>query len=394
MAIGLFQQVKLFQTIEGSTTEAQLALRQAVGWRLCVGVVLCLSVILLIGLNRGLLQLPDGSKEQFAYSSRIIPEFLLYAAMITVLIESLGDSAYSARRCALWWLYYSAVLAVGLVSLVNGLLVHALAYSAFADVEGGHVEMFRRPGAYPDFDADGYWLFWRSAAAMGAAVVGSLIFLKLLGGQLRSGRTRIWAAGVGLVLLTATAAYGYWFLLVGLPVLSPDFAEGGWAVTSWRCIEATVVVALATPVFAYRLVCKRFPLIDDLELSRDPPAFHQDAIAISAFAMCATFFFIGWIQTTVSFASEPWPNTGPIELALLMIFDVRWFMPIAVSLLCLSLAVRYMRRGELPQPNLLRAVPWSQLSLACVTLLIILAFSTPTILAFCFSWWVGPWPPY
>ncbi|MDC0936250.1 hypothetical protein OAS39_08170 [Pirellulales bacterium] len=195
-------------------------------------------------------------------------------------------------------------------------------------------------------------------------------------------------------MMAASAFFGYQFLFVTFPVISPDFAEAGWAVTSWRCIEAAVVVTLAIPVFAYRVICGRFPPIDGLESLRDPPAFHQDAIAVSAFTMCAVLFFIGWIQAIFTFASEAWPNISPYKAAYWMVLDIGGFMPIAVSLLCLLLAVRYMRRGGLPRPAPLRAVPWSQLLLACVTLLVILACSAPTIVAFCFSWWVGPWSSF
>ncbi|MDC0936249.1 hypothetical protein OAS39_08165 [Pirellulales bacterium] len=49
-----------------------------------------------------------------------------------------------------------------------------------SDIEASHAEIFRRPGSYPNFDAEGHWLFWQSAIALVATLAGAMILLASL----------------------------------------------------------------------------------------------------------------------------------------------------------------------------------------------------------------------
>ena len=250
---------------------------------------------------------------------------------------------------------------------------------------------FRRPGAYPNFQTEGYDLFWMAAAAVALAVVGVVALLSVFSHERKKRGGKAVAALIGLLLLGLSAAFGYWYRLVAFPTISPDFAEGGWVSSWWDLVEAAALLGLVIPVAAYRLSANPLNSMEvNLQGGRDP-LLHQSLLVSLVLALAATCYIATLLLEVFT------GSWGGLGLTLWQRFywtfaDVNVCVPLAVCLLSFQLLWKLWRTP--PLDNTIRITPISmgRFLLACLTLVVILVLSIPTIYAFCFTSWLVPWP--
>lgn len=391
MVIGLVQQIVFLAQTELKTATNRSALNLAVAWRIAVVILLTTSVIVKTGLHLQLIHFPEKEGVTFFFYNRVFPDYILYGCMIVVLFDILGQRHSFNTRRETRVLICAVASVVALVVLADAMQVMYLVYKAFAGIEMAQPTKFRRPGAYPDFEAEGYWLFWLASGATTVALLGSCILLSVVRQWERSQVRRILSAGIGVTLLGVSSAFGYWFLFVGLPKMSPDYAEGGYASTWWEWFEAASVLVIAIPAFAYRLIVGPSRSLEVGKHIQPMLALHQSLIVSIVLALSAVFQIVSLVQVYEIFGSTMMPNTNVWQRLLWMIIDINFFVPIAVSLLSLQLLWKQWKTPTAAHIIRITSIaPWRFL-LACAALILILVLSIPTVYAFCFAYWVAPW---
>ena len=393
MVIGLIQQVVLLRQAKREGLTDRPALGFAVGWRMAVAILLAGSIVLTIELERKLFDLPEGPQPWLFFYTRLIPEYFLLGCMIIVLTDSLKRPVRSdrRRRPILGIIVWALAALAALFVVAQGMRAVYYVYRALAGVEMAQSTEFRRPGAYPSFQTEGYGLFWMAAAAVALAVMGAATLLSVFSRMRRKRGGKAVAATIGLVLLGLSAAFGYWYRLVAFPTISPDFAEAGLMSSWWDWVEAAALLGLVVPVAAYRLTADPSHSTEvNLQTSRDP-VLHQSLLVSFILALAAGCYLATLL---LSMFDAHWGGTG---LTLWQRFywtfaDVNVCVPLAVCLLSFQLLWKLWRTP--PLDNTIRITPISmgRFLFACLALVVILVLSIPTIYAFCFTSWLVPWP--
>ncbi|MCH7753218.1 MAG: hypothetical protein IH898_13840 [Planctomycetes bacterium] len=314
--------------------------------------------------------------------------------MIIVLTDSLKRPVRSdrRRRPILSILVWALAAVVALFVVARGMHVTYLVYRALAGVERVQRTEFRRAGAYPNFQTEGYGLFWMATAAVVLAVVGAAALLSVFSRARKKRGGKAVAVVIGLLLLGLSAAFGYWFRLVAFPTISPDFAEGGWGSSWWNWVEAAALLGLVVPVAAYRLTADPSHSTEiTLQTNRDP-VLHQSLLVSFVLALSAACYIAALLLSVFELAS--WGGTG---LTLWQSFywtfaDVNVCVPLAVCLLSCQLLWKLWRTPSLDAKIRSTPIDMGRFFLACLAIIVILVLSIPTIYAFCFTAMLVPWP--
>jgi hypothetical protein len=390
MTIGLGQQVMVLRRFarEGRHRHA-FALTWAITWRVVIAMVLAASLLLLGAVNNAGIRLPEGELSRFSLH-RVVPEQLLLGCMVLVLISSLHKSARPTPRPRRTIAVGIAGGLIGMFAVGQATFLTYLVYRALDGIETAQLPQFRRPDAYPDLTADGYRLFWTSLAAVASAVIGGGLLMASSRRRLPLGSPRLLLVTVGTLLLATAAGYGGWFLLLGFPAMSPDFAEAGWASNWWAWCEAGLVLAIAIPAAGYRL-CRVSSSTIEIDPTSHPVAIHQTPLLALVLVIGAVTYVVAWGQSNYEFLVRPWPSLARWQGFILVLADDRALIPWAVSLLSLQLMWRHLRMGsETISIRITEVEPWQLMRVSAV-LLVIVILSIPTLLAFGFAFWFAPW---
>ncbi|MEM9658267.1 MAG: hypothetical protein AAF961_07905, partial [Planctomycetota bacterium] len=392
MAIGLVQQVAYLSRQGPLSGAVRHAVRIAIFWRLAVSVLMSAMILLWIAQNQGLIS-PDGLGDAgWDYSSYppLVPECLLYLGMIVGLSSLLGRrrSSRMPRALRAFLIVIAGLFAIVAQSQETGVIY--LVYRAMAGIEQIHASQFRRPGAYPDFAAEGHWLFWRSAIALLASRLGAWLLLSAVLRTRLPVSTFIWTFTWGSILLSGGAAFGYWFLLAGLGQIAPDFAEGGWASTPRQWIEAALACTLAIPFLAVGIVGRSAPRIDIGDPAHPYAALHQSRLVSIVLALSSLIYVVTLVLSLGGFG---WSSLGliPWEVARWTLFNAGFYIPTAVALLGFQRFGQDWRHGSSPEPMRIVALDARRFIYVCAAFVMIAVFSVPTLFAFSFASWFSPW---
>ncbi len=251
--------------------------------------------------------------------------------------------------------------------------------------------MFRRPGAYPDFQAEGYWLFWMASMAVTLTIAGAVALMSPFSfGQWSRGRC-LFVGGMGLVLLGLSAGFGYWYHFVGFPRISPDFAEAGWSSTWWDRFEAAALLAVAIPALAYRLSVDSSNSIELHFSDQQKPVLHQSLLVTFLLGLAAFFHVLSYFQSLLFYDYASYYGVSVFQILIWTVTDTDYYIPLAVTLLSLQLLRKHWKAPSQNGTLRIARVNSQKFLLASVALIVILVLSIPTITAFSFAYWVGPW---
>lgn len=314
--------------------------------------------------------------------------------MIIVLTDSLKRPVRSdrRRRPILGIILWALAALVALFVVAQGMRVIYYVYRAMAGVEMGQRTEFRRPGAYPNFQAEANWLFWMASAAVAFTVAGAATLLSVFSRTKKKRFGKTVPTVIGILFLGSSAAFGYWYRLVAFPTISPDFGEAGWGTSWWELVEAAALLGLVVPVAAYRLTADPSHSTEiTLQTNRDP-VLHQSLLVSFVLALSAACYIAALLLSVFELAS--WGGTG---LTLWQSFywtfaDVNVCVPLAVCLLSCQLLWKLWRTPSLDAKIRSTPIDMGRFFLACLAIIVILVLSIPTIYAFCFTAMLVPWP--
>ncbi len=134
MVIGLLQQVVLLANANLEQNADRPTLRFAIVWRTAVAALIAISLLVKVGINRELLELPEGEAFWFRIYSHLLPEHLIYGCMILVLTDRLGQyrQIKLRKRNVLKVVWWGLVVLAALYALANGSLILFYVYKALA----------------------------------------------------------------------------------------------------------------------------------------------------------------------------------------------------------------------------------------------------------------------
>jgi len=396
MIIGLGQQIVLLRRPEVSPEINRSAVRVAIAWRIIVVILLALSIALKTGIAHSLIRLPVYTGLHSLFASRLLPEYLLLGCVIVVLIDTLQGvensrrKRYTAISLLIWALAMTAILFV----IAQGVLTIYYVYRALAGVELGQRPEFRRSGAYPNFRAEANWLFWAASAAVIAGAAGAACWLRTFRFEQRNRTWKTVTIVVGLLLLSVSAAFGYWFRFESFPTISPDFAEAGWASNHWDLIEAAGMLAFVVPIAAFRLSAN-WPAMAFVSpgKSREPVLHHSPLVAY-AVGIAAVGYLVGLILSIfdAAFSLRPMAGFTLWQWFYMSVADVNVCVPLAFCLLSFQLLRKLWKSPDQEVRLLLVPIDLGRYCWALLAIPLIFAAIVPTIFAFCFTAWLVPWP--
>lgn len=391
MVIGLIQQVVLLTKANLEHTADHSSLRFAIVWRGAVAALLAVSLLVEVGINRELLELPE--RDYWFYNAGwFLPEYLIFGCMILVLTDSLGQyrRVKLRKRSVLKVVLWVFTVLMALYALANSSLTLFWVYKAIAGVEAAELKEFQRPGAYPDFQAEGYWLFWIASSAVMLTIAGAIALVSPFFFRQWSRGRHLFVGGMGLVLLGLSAGFGYWYHFVGFPRISPDFAEAGWSSTWWDWFEAAALLAVAIPALAYRLSVDSSNSIELHFSDQQKPVLHQSLLVTVLLGLAAIFDVFSYFQSLLfdSYASY---SVSVFQILIWSVTDTGFYIPLAVTLLSLQLLWKHWKAPSQNGTFCIVRVNPQRVLLASIALVVIIVLSIPTLSAFCFAYWVSPW---
>ncbi len=398
--IGLLQQIRQFRrwarSSERSSRADTFGLQLAIVWRRVLALTLACCIVAAYLAPRRLLPLSTTPSLMLD----LFPDVLWFACMVAVLFESL--SRWRARKprpaalrdhSALWWVT-GVVFALLVLPQVAG--IHFLAHLATSGIEANIPLRFQRAGAFPIQATEGFRLTWLSLGAV--AAVGIAILLWWYASRTPCAtRTKRLLAGAGYVLsLAVAAAFCIWFYRTEFYRVSPDLAGSKWTVSDlvWpEWLAPTTLVAALVSVGAFQLARRDecWEPLSDKTRADDYDPLHDSVPCLLLLTIAALLYELDLLHCFVD--SMTWFG-GSFRWSELF-YDLLAFPDnyLALAVLVLSLQLlwyRWRRRGEQPDWQL-AVVDGRRFVLNWVALAVLVVVGIPTVAAYAFAFWLGPW---
>jgi hypothetical protein len=188
-----------------------------------------------------------------------------------------------------------------------------------------------------------------------------------------------------MALLGSATAYNFWFYRVAFPALSPDLAGAGLRSSWFEQLGGAILAAVAVAYASYRMA--RAAAVHS---SAEPVVVESTTTiasmpTIGFLLIGAAVFFFQIIRDSLA---SPYFSTWE-SLASLFIYPDTYFM-LANSVLSLQLGwLNWKGRAITAIPVL--PLQRSRFATAVVTLGALVVVAIPTLAAFGFAFWMGPW---
>jgi hypothetical protein len=388
IAMGLFHQAWTIRQESRKLQSSEQVLRFdlwfACAWRLAAAALLTIGLAWQMLNARGFMTLPESS---LYFYSDLLTVHGWWLLLIILLIEATGRakspmSAGPPRRVlnALAWIGMSLF---GAYVIINTALITYLVHVACRGVDATNQYTGNR---YP------IWFVSQESTFAGlglTAVVAVILAAFLLCSGIRSQANRGWQRYMrilpGLMLLAAAGAYCSWYYRVALPTVSPDLGATEFGSTWFEQIGGVALGLMLITAGATRTA--RTAARGSQSPSRQihlPAA--AESLAVLVFLASATGLIVvqsirGCFDSAYGTASEMLPY-------LLVYPDTT----LTAAILILALHQMWLRRkGGSPAPLHLVPLEGKRLASAWLALAAILSIGIPTLAAFSFSFWLGPW---
>jgi hypothetical protein len=390
MVIGLIQQVRQLYGWHLSENEHSNAImfarRFAITWRVLVAAVI--SIWLIIGMlgSQGMLQFPDREDVgPYLQDQAVLP-----LCVIVVMCSSVArwQSASPLRTKRGWrstGLWAFGIL-VGGVVIIDATMILFLVHKAVAGIEAAQI--YRRPGVYPNLGDEHYRLIWLAFAAVVSMLTAGAV---LVWSSRRQNDWRKLATAYFLFpsLLVPPALFCYWYYSTEFYRLSPDFTGVGLAANWMDWLIGAILGAALVATFAYQLSKAgqvKTEVTADLSQDIERTAFHESFFCLSIIGIHAIYTIVIYIASIVSLGRRP-----PVWSYLTMLCSPMSLLALALLIVTLQFCwVRWRRRSQ--------SVAWKIDGLSrpaflqyCAALTLLLIVGVPTLNAFSFILWLGPW---
>jgi hypothetical protein len=396
VVIGLLHEIVLlnkWRTADGTKNrEASFAVAFAVLWRIAIVCLLSICLVTAMLLTRQVVSLPE-SEAAFSY----IP--FPYATWVLCLIVVLSADlrrwrpkhASPSRRLVEYLVVCVAGMIIAVLVLPDTGLIHYLVHIATAGIELAQPVRNQWPGAFPDHRAEGFRTFWAATAAAGAVDVAILNYSLMANFNLNR-RPRLVLSTVGVALpLLISAAFCIWYYGFELHRISPYLAAVGTGGNLLEWCAGILILGILVTAAAHRV-----PSSDLQSIAIERSIDHRpDSILLQDSALCLSLL-IGavvayFVEAISTYLSMPWSLIGSAEVVLAMLRDPGAILMAAIFLLSVQLCwLRWRRRAEQVEWKLAAVEPRRFLG-NWMAIAIISCVAIPTISAFVFAFWLGPW---
>jgi len=395
MVIGLIQQIRQLIGWQPSANELSNAIvfarRFAITWRVLVATVISTWMIIGMLVSQGMLQYPTREDLWFYVQYQAVLPLCLVVVMCSSLARWQSASPLRTKRgwrAAGLWVFG---ILVGVILLIDGTIVQFLVHKAVAGIEAAQV--YRRPGVYPNLGIEQYRPVWlASAAAVSMLAAGAVLVWS--SNSRNDWRKLATTYFLFPSLLVPPALFCYWYYTTEFYRLSPEIAGAGLAANWTDWLIAAILAAALVAVCAYQLSSTRqltAEITADLSQNIERTAFHESFFCLCIIGIHAIYTVVLHIASGVSAQLNFrgwWP---PAWRDLTMLCNPMSLMALALLIVTVQLCwVRWRRRSQ--------TVAWKLDGLSrlaclrnCAALTLLLIVAVPTLNAFTFLLWLGPW---
>jgi hypothetical protein len=388
IALGLSRQAWQIRTQALSVVERNsisFAVQFEFLWRLTVAVLMVVWLILQFLVSRGYFELP---KDEIYIGHDLLTTYPLWLMIMISLTDVFARSSSASARTPRRWvnaLVWTCLVLFGCYVIVDRFLIPFLVHVAARGVDATLSYTGNRYLLWSEREESLFFMY--AVLAVATLITAILLLIRALISPSTTLASRRTVIIVGLALLGVTASYAAWYYGYAYPVVSPDFAGVGIASNWLQRLGGAIVGILVATIGAARVSksARQGDLSGEALGIVLPPA--AEALPALILLQAACLYWL--VETAWSLLSEPGGFSRWDGLASLLVYPDTAFM-LAIGTLSLRLA-RLQWKGE--RPGALQIMPLSRerFVMAWITFTAILAVSIPTLAAFGFSFWLGPW---
>jgi hypothetical protein len=344
--------------------------------------------------SRQVIQLPE--PEDFLWH-QIVPHPLWLLCIVIVLSNSLfrrqptldGGKKKPRWRLATAWLM-GAFFA--LIILPDIGLIHFLVHIATHGIDAALPLQHRNASAFPDHQSENFRLFWLSVSSVAALVCSAAGFVAI--NRFESRRGIMLAIGVYILCLLFATIFCTWYYAFEFFRVSPYLASAGSPATWLDWLGAFVLAVFVVSVGACRLAeSPQSIVVAELNSRERGNVIIHETFASQLLLVAAAIVYIEeMLRPSLGFAAF---GTSPFwELFRYVFQDPIILLNVAICALSVKLAWSSWRLRDQSLAWKLASLDarkffWNWLGLALLVFV-----GVPTISAYCFSFWLGPWYLY
>ena len=391
MVLGLLQYVGRLRKLDLPVTGSRgyrSAFSFAIAWRVAIAIAITACLITIMLYQRGRVELPE--RDSYLYYGNVFPDFLWFLCIIVVLTSTIVrcNAPSHTPRWMVPVLWVCGTIIVTKV-LTHRMLIHYLVYVAISGVERHEPLRFQRAGAYSHHQADGFWFFWLSLAAVCCSIVGAAIVVWLLKGRISWSIKRTMAGSVAFAFLCFSLVYSVWYYGWGLPREAPDFATVGPCATWLDWIGAGLVILMVIIVGGYRMAVEKDNYIErECSGIDSSPLLHQTfwiiLVFLGAILACG-------IEVLKDFYDQANVGLGFRDIADYALTQTETYLFGVMSLVLIQYTWCW-RKNRMRSSNIRIAMLDSRrFCFSCLVLILLIAICIPIFAAYSFAYWLGPW---
>ncbi|HVT28503.1 MAG TPA: hypothetical protein VHE81_10865, partial [Lacipirellulaceae bacterium] len=222
------------------------------------------------------------------------------------------------------------------------------------------------------------------------------VFLVVQNIEWRSRRARL-LLGIGFATTVLLAAsFCVWYYGMEFHRISPDLAAAGFPGTWLDWVDTAVITGILVTAGAYRLTRHHNPHIlysENLSENSVAPAFHESVPGLTLLGFAAIVDMISWAKGIIKFTSTPGPATMWESIVALLRYPY-FYLSFAVLILSIQLCWRRWSRRNDSVGWKLMAIDRAWFFWNWVRLAMLAIVGLPTLSAYSFIYWLGPWYLY
>lgn len=391
MTWGLIEEIAILSRLarsSGIPRDRRDELVPSIAWRCGAAVLLTLALVTLLLVHGEVIKLPERHDLLIIFENPF-PDYVWQMYIIVVLFST--KSRWSPKQLAAtgnrWSLTVAAWIvgaALAMIVLPQLALIHFLVHVATAGIHNAMPFQWQRPGVYPDHELEGFRLFWITVAVVASTIASCALLAWILGRRLKRATVAVLAGVIAGLLLSVAVAFDIWYYGWEFHRISPDLA-GAVLVATWLdWLGAGILILLLVTAGAYRASLRAEITLEvpQAELQRWlRPRIHETPICLG--------FLLAWIlwfgvDMGLTFCS----SLRSLGFAL---SSVCLYMYFAICILGVQLCwARWHNRNKGPGIGLYVIEP-ARFLVAFLALLGLAAVGIPTMAAYCFNFWLGPW---
>jgi len=393
MVIGLSQQSWQLWRLRLGASDSGLGFARefSIVWRVGLAFVMAACVIATVVYRNGLLQLTDEEKVSLSFDLLNPFTSISIAFVLCNSILRLRSGLDYREKQPQWsWLIWLFAAVLAMLVVVHGSLIAYLVHQAVEGIEASIPAQFQRPGVYPNLRQESFRPFWIAAGAVLSFFLAAAMLVCCVW-QTRSTWQRFAALVAGVALLAIPLSFCQWFYVTEFHRLSPELAGAGLDASAidWL-VGGTVGCALITTC-AYQLAKSKQvagAVSTDLSIETDSTSLHESVPVLLLVAVHGIYVLAALVMQVANVGSIF--GRQRIMFYVSTLWDPTSLLVLAQAVAALQLCwIRYQRRSQTTSWKLYGLSPrvfFESWALIAILLLI----GIPTLNAFAFIAWLGP----